>query len=120
MAQPSAHPSMAELDALVGEWTTEVVHPLDPATTLRGVTTLEWMDGGRFLIQRSVLVPPFPSNMSLIGRTDPADARSPLLVHYFDSRGVARLLTMTLADGEWTLARDDQDFSQRFRGTFPP
>jgi dihydrofolate reductase len=42
------------------------------------------------------------------------------LQHYFDSRGVARVYEMTIADRVWTLQRlaAAPDFSQRFTGTF--
>ena len=43
--------------------------------------------------------------------------------HYFDSRGVTRLYSMTLEEGIWTLQRDTPDitpleFRQRFVGAF--
>jgi hypothetical protein len=79
------------------------------------------MEGGRFLIERSPAPPPFPTGYCLIGRQDPDDDSSPLVQHYFDSRGVARLYHMTLEGNVWTLERraeDDDDFDQRFRGTF--
>jgi hypothetical protein len=43
--------------------------------------------------------------------------------HYFDSRGVARVYSMTFDDGAWRLLRDKPDvlpldFSQRFIATF--
>lgn len=110
-------PSVAGLDVLVGEWIYEIVHPLAPGTTVRGTTTFEWMEGGRFLIERSTAQPPFPSGLSLVGREDPDDANSPLVMHYFDSRGVARLYGVTLAGGVLTITRDGADFSQRYRGT---
>lgn len=111
-------PSVTALDVLVGDWVTEAANPLEPATTMSGTTTYEWMEGGRFLIERSIAPPPFPSGLSLIGREDPDDPGSRLVKHHFDSRGVARLYEMTLGGGVWTLARDDPDFAQRFRGTF--
>ena len=44
-------------------------------------------------------------------------------MHYFDSRGIARVYAMSLEDGVWTLWREAPDFSsldfaQRFTGTF--
>jgi hypothetical protein len=43
--------------------------------------------------------------------------------HYFDSRGVARLYSMTFEQGVWTLQREAPDFTslpfrQRFVGNF--
>jgi len=111
-------PSVAALDALVGEWVSEAAMPLEPGMTMSGTTTYEWMDGGRFLIERSTAAPPFPRSLSLIGRVEPDDPGSRLVKHYFDSRGVARRYEMTLKYGAWTLTRDDADFAQRYRGTF--
>lgn len=44
-------------------------------------------------------------------------------MHYFDSRGVARIYQIGFMDGVWKLWRDAADFSaldfaQRFAGTF--
>lgn len=44
-------------------------------------------------------------------------------MHYFDSRGVARIYQMSLMEGVWKLWRDTADlspldFAQRFVGTF--
>jgi hypothetical protein len=99
------------LDALVGEW--------DMASSLAGRpvrarTTFEWLAGKQFLIQRwEIDVPEAPDGIAIIGG-------DPLRQHYFDSRGVARVYEMTLADGVWTLERhaDPPDFSQRFAGRF--
>jgi hypothetical protein len=111
-------PSVAALDILVGSWNCDSDNSLEPGTVVRTTATFEWMDGGRFLIERSSGHPPFPSGLSLIGRTDPDDPSSPLVMHYFDSRGVARLYTVTLEGKVWTIARDGSDFSQRYHGTF--
>jgi hypothetical protein len=118
MARTTPDPSVADLDVLAGKWIYEAGNPLEPGTTLGGTTTFEWMEGGRFLIERSAAQPPFPSGLSLIGREDPDAAGSPLVMHYFDSRGVARVYQMTLAGGVLTLTRHDADSSQRYRGTF--
>ena len=39
------------------------------------------------------------------------DPRGSFLQHYYDSRGVSRLYSMTFEDGTWTLPRDKPDFS---------
>ena len=109
---------VAALDALVGEWVSEAAMPLEPGMTMSGTTTYEWMDGGRFLIERSTAAPRFPRSLSLIGRVEPDDPGSRLVKHYFDSRGVARPYEITFEGVVWTLTRDDPDFSQRYRGTF--
>lgn len=47
----------------------------------------------------------------------PAAEPDTLRQYYFDPRGVHRIYEMTLADGVWTLSRDDPNpFPQRFEG----
>ena len=120
LAGPTAHPSVAVLDALVGEWVGELDDPGKPGATVRTTVQYEWMEGGRFLLQLAPAPPPFPTGHSLIGRRDPDDEASPFVQHYFDSRGVARVYDMTFDGRTWTLERKadgDDDFDQRFRGT---
>src|SRR5687768_14115805 len=114
---PQPHPALAVLEPLVGEWVAEFEDPGHPGTTLRATTAFEWLLGGRFLLQISTAPSPFPSGHSLIGRSDPDDDSSPLIQHYFDSRGVVRKYVMTFDGRNWTLERKgDDDFDQRFRG----
>jgi hypothetical protein len=107
----------------VGEWRIEDPtrpFPPDAADAARG--TFEWTLGGAFLLQRSsVPVPEAPDGLSVIG----PDAGEGYTQHYFDSRGIARLYTMTFDGREWTLERHAPDFSplpfhQRWLGTFSP
>ena len=111
-------PLLQDLNALVGEWDTEATHPMVPATVVHGHAVFEWLEGEKFLIVRAhVDHPDFPDSISIIGDTEG------LRMHYFDSRGVARVLEMSFMDGVWKLLRDTPDFSplnfaQRFVGTF--
>ena len=118
--------AMESLQPLVGEWSMEAVFPSSsPAagTEADGVarTVFEWLPGRRFLIQRwAVPHPAAPDGIAIIGWDS---GRGSLLQHYFDSRGVARLYEMSLADGVWTLSRTVADFSpldfaQRYTGRF--
>ena len=109
-----------QLERFIGEWTMRVTFPGAPPLE-GGRVVFEWMSGQRFLIQRwEVPVPEAPDGLAIIG----FDAgRGTLLQHYFDSRGIARVYTMSLEDGIWTLRRDTPDFSplefaQRFTGRF--
>ena len=104
---------MQALEPLVGAWTVEVVHPdLDGA--VRGELTAEWLDGGGYLIRRTAMEDPaFPRSISVIG---PERGGGRVVQHYFDSRGVARIYEIALADGVLTLSRDDEDMAQRFTG----
>ena len=111
------HPEISELEpfeALVGTWTTEATHPIYPSTVVRGRSTFEWLEGKRFLIQRSVTDhPEFPDAMAVFGVTD-----EQLSMHYFDSRGVYRVYAVSLSEVTWRFSRDAPGFSQRFTGTF--
>ena len=104
---------MKALEVLVGEWTVEVVHP-DLDGVLPGRMTVEWLEGGGYLIQRSAMEDPaFPSSVSVFG---PERGGRRIVQHYFDSRGVARIYDVSLEDGVLTLSRDDEDMAQRYTG----
>jgi hypothetical protein len=45
-------PKLEQFDALIGTWATEANHPLVD-DVVPGSITLEWLEGGRFLVQRS-------------------------------------------------------------------
>jgi hypothetical protein len=74
----------------------------------------EWLDGGRFLIWRSHYDhPEIPDAIAITGVTD-----GQLSMHYFDSRGVYRMYSVSMSPGTWRFSRDAPGFSQRFTGTF--
>jgi hypothetical protein len=120
--QPAeSNPALKQLDALVGEWKMEIHVPTDPPTVISDLwTTFEWMEGGTFLVwQWGPARPDFPGGLfpaahSLIGYDESSEK---YLMHYFDSRGVARLLEMSLEDETWKIWRFSPGFSQRFKGT---
>jgi hypothetical protein len=102
------------LRALVGTWATEGVHPMLPGTVIHGRATFEWLEGGRFLIWRSHYDhPEIPDAIAVTGVTD-----NQLSMHYFDSRGVYRVYSVSMSPGTWRFSRDAPGFSQRFTGTF--
>src|SRR5918995_1160209 len=124
-------PALEPLDALVGEWKLEAGPPHGPPWPREAGGKVEWLEGGRFLIQRwSIDLPEAPDGIAIIGLRDaPASAEAvaeglaesdaPYRQHYFDSRGVHRIYEMTLSDGEWRLWRESLDpFAQRFTATF--
>jgi hypothetical protein len=107
-------PDLGLFEALVGTWTIEAVHRLLPSTVVHGRCTFEWLEGRRFLIQRSVNDhPDFPDGMSVFGVTD-----GQLSMHYFDSRGVHRVYAVTLGERAWTASRDAPELSQRVTHSF--
>ena len=119
---------LKQLDRLAGRWTTEATHPAMPGVVVRGTTTIEWLEGNRFLIYRARTDhPDFPDALAIIGhmesdRVDKASrevavaGESPLRMHYFDSRGVFRVYESSIADSSWRIWRDVPGFSQRFTG----
>ncbi len=105
----NASDAMRTLEVLVGDWQTDA-----PGMEAEGRTSFEWLEGGGFLVERSVVSrPEFPNSISVIGPTGPDGA---LQQHYFDSRGVARVYEMTLDAGTWTLYRAGPDWPQRYVG----
>jgi hypothetical protein len=102
------------LRALTGTWTTEGSHPLLPGADIRGNATFDWLDGGRFLICRSHYDhPDIPDAIAVTGVID-----DHLSMQYFDSRGVHRVYSVSMAPETWSFWRDGPDFAQRFTGTF--
>ena len=64
--------------ALIGEWTIEMTHPMLEDTVVRGRATYEWLEGGRFLIQRSSNEhPDIPDSLSVIGDAGDAETTKP-------------------------------------------
>jgi hypothetical protein len=109
---------------LVGRWTTEATHPGLPGAIIKGSSGIEWLGGEQFLIYRSTYDhPDIPDSISIIGDTDG------LRMHYFDTRGVHRILEVTVTDAGWEMAMDrhapggsfaspDAPFSQRITYAF--
>lgn len=111
MSQPA---NLRPLNALAGEWTFEATHPAFPGLVVPGRATVAWLEGERFLLQRTQTDhPDFPDALVVLGETDEG-----LVSHYFDSRGVHRIYQLGFDEGVWRLWRDDPVFSQRFTGTF--
>ena len=80
-------------------------------TVVRGRASYEWLEGGRFLIQRAVNEhPDFPDSLAVIGVMEGEDDLS---MHYFDSRGVHRVYAIGFDGRELTLERDAPGFAQR-------
>lgn len=98
----------------VGVWRMET-SLASPGAQPAAETRFEWLEGGRFLLQRwHVEHPDAPDGIAVIGFDDD---RATYLQHYFDSRGMARVYEMSFAGGVWKLWRIAPGFSQRFTGT---
>ena len=99
---------------MIGRWVTEAVHPAIDAV-VPGTVTYEWLEGGRFVVQRSRNAHElFPDAICLIGPPEDGDG---LVMEYFDSRGVRRTYGVALDDGVLRIWRDDPEFAQRFSAT---
>jgi hypothetical protein len=108
-ADPRA--KLEPFQALIGEWTIEMTHPVVEDTVVRGRATYEWLEGDRFLIQRAVNEhPDFPDSLCVIGVME---GENDLSMQYFDSRGVHRVYEIGFDGRELTLERDAPGFAQR-------
>lgn len=120
--------ALARLDVFVGEWAVEArfpgVRPTPSNATEDGIrvrTWFEWALERQFLLQRTEIpIPEAPDSLAIVSADLETGAYTQ---HYYDSRGVARLYAMSLADRVWTLTRESPDFTplnfrQRFIGTF--
>jgi len=110
-------PRLEPFDVLIGTWDTEARHPAVDAV-VPGTVTYEWLEGYRFLIQRSRNEHElFPDAISVIGAPEEGDG---LVMEYFDSRGVRRTYDIALEDGVLRIWRDHPGFDQRMFGRVAP
>jgi hypothetical protein len=102
------------LDVLIGAWATEATHPLVEEVVI-GDVTFEWLEGRRFLIQRSRNDHElFPDAISVIGASA---AGGGLVMEYFDSRGVRRTYDVSLEGAVLRFWGEFPEFAQRFSAT---
>lgn len=122
-------PTAPDLARLLGAWVTEATHPIFPGIIVRGTAEGSWLEGERFLLFRARTDhPDFPDSISILGRmgTDRIDAGhatsspidDPLVMHYYDSRGVFRVFQAGIDATAFRFQRLAPGFSQRFVGTF--
>src|SRR4030095_11261605 len=73
------NPARKRLDALIGEWNTEILLPGDPSTVICGRAVFEWLEEGFFLVYRSEAArADFPKLIAIIGCDDSLDSYSML------------------------------------------
>ena len=100
-----------EWQILVGTWSLDASHTMLLGDGIRGEMTFQWLDGHRLLIQHSHYDHAvIPDAIAVFGVLD-----DQLSVHYYDSRGVHRIFTLSFVDGTLRYARSAPapDFSQR-------
>ena len=103
---------MDEFEPLIGTWTTEATHPMLEGIVVPGRITFEWLEGGKFLIQRSHNDhEQFPDAICVIGGG---------VKEYFDSRGVRRTYGISLEDGVLREWGEFPEFAQRYEATIGP
>jgi hypothetical protein len=105
---------MKKLSRLVGEWRIEAVWS---QLKLVGQARFEWIEGGAFFAEHWDFKPAElpPAATWIIGSDESGDIYTVL---YHDSRGVSRLLHMSVDDNEWKMWRNDPHFAQRLTGKF--
>ena len=96
-------PRLEPFEVLIGTWDTEATHPLFDGV-VPGRVTLEWLEGGHFIVQRSHNDHElFPDAICVIGAPETGDG---LVMEYFDSRGVRRTYEIAIEDGVLRIWRD--------------
>lgn len=112
------HPGLAPFEALIGRWATEATHPAMEGVVVPGAMSLEWLEGGHFIVQRSRNDhEAFPDAVCVIGAPEDGDG---LVMEYFDSRGVRRTYGIGLEDGVLRMWRDHPGFAQRYAASLGP
>lgn len=119
-----ADETLRKLDRMCGRWTTEATHPAMPGVVVHGTVTTEWLEGRKFLIQRSTTDhQDFPHAIAIIGFTGAETASAvagagELTMQYYDSRGVHRVYQATVDDTALRLSIDADGMGQRITYTF--
>jgi hypothetical protein len=110
-------PALEPFDALIGTWTTEAKHRMIDKV-VHGTVNFEWLEGGRFVIQRSRTDDErIPDGLSVIGPPEDGDG---LVCEYFDSRGVRRTYAISVEEGVLRMWRDAPGFDQRLTAKLAP
>lgn len=108
----SPNPALKPFDVLIGEWQTTGSHPFLPNVTLHGRASIEWLEGGAFLVVRAEIDnPKFPDGIEIFGSDD---AAKKFYMLHFDERGISRKYDVSIDDNQLKWWRDDPGLSQRF------
>jgi hypothetical protein len=106
------NPALEPFGVLVGEWETIGSHPYLPGTVLHGRVSIDWLEGGAFLILRSEIDEPnVPDGIEIFGSDD---TEKKFYMLHFDERGVSRKYDVNLEGNQLKWWRDDPTFSQHF------
>jgi hypothetical protein len=105
------NPRLKAFEPFIGAWTTTGRHPMVPGKTLHGRATIDWHEGGAFVIVRSETdEPEIPSGVAIFGTDDDGDSLSMI---YFDERRVSRRYEARIRPDVLEWWRSAPDLSQR-------
>lgn len=90
--------------------------PAYPSTKVGGHASLEWLEGGAFLVMYTDVEQVGP--LSGIAVTDRDDSAQTYYMLYFDARGVSWIYEMSLEGSAWKLHWEAPGFWQPFTATF--
>lgn|SRR5690606_7155847 len=120
------------LNQLVGRWETETVRVRDPLITIPGVTVIDWMEGGNFLVMRARHEhAEIPASFAILGfmtseRVASGDLRSTaaldpsaLRMHVYDAWGAFRRYRTSISEDMWRLEPERTGDARRFVGMLP-
>lgn len=106
------NPALKPFEVLIGEWKTTGSHPFLSGVVLHGRVSIDWLEGGAFLVIRAEIDhPQFPDGIEIFGSDD---VEKKFFMLHFDERGVSRKYDVSFENDQLTWWRDDPDFSQRF------
>jgi hypothetical protein len=97
------------LDRLLGTWQFTMHHTAFPEPVSGRQRYERVLDGAFVLLRWTYEHPDFPDAIAML------DDRT---CHYFDVRGVIRVLDLSVDDTGWTMIRRDEDFWQWSSGRF--
>jgi hypothetical protein len=110
------NPELEPFSVLIGTWTCIGTHAKLPGRTLHGHTSVNWLEGGAFLIMHSKFdEEEIPTGVSIFASDN---TRRELFMLYFDERKVSRKCDVTFQDNVLTWSRSAPEFSQRYTLTF--
>jgi hypothetical protein len=106
------NPALDFFAPFIGEWISEGTHPYIPDVTLHGNCTLEWIEGGAFVISRTSMDnPQIPDGIAIFGSDD---VTKKLFQLYFDERNISRMYEVSFEENTIEWKRNTPEFSQQF------
>lgn len=111
------NPALAPFEFLIGKWNVEMKHVALPHP-LEWVDSFEWLANG-FILWHWQGKNEVPKATSIIGRNEHTSGNL-YNIFYYDTRGISRLLEVSLENGIWKTWRNGADFFQRTEYTIHP